>query len=101
MAYGLKLTTPSGDIVLDENYRYNNNVMSGISAFAADSPAGALSPFIALSGADDADRFLIFYSSIMGAAYVEAVIGPSGFRFRTLTGTNGVMTVDYLVMRHG
>ena len=101
MAYGLKLMTPSGDVVLDENYRYNNNVMSGISAFAADSPVNGLTPFIPLSGANDADRFLIFYSSIMGAAYVEAVISSTGFRFRTLTGTNGIMTVDYLVIRHG
>ena len=101
MAYGLKLTTPGNSVVLDENYRYNNNVMSGITAFENNAPVGALTPFISLPGADDANRFLIFYSCITGAVYVEPVIGPNGFRFRTLTGTQGLMTIDYLVMRHG
>ena len=101
MAYGLKLVSPWGFTVLDENYRYLNNTLSGITTIPAGSTAGTLSPFIPLSDADDPDKHLIMASSLFGPSFYEPVVSSSGFRFRLLIDTPDALVIDYLVVRHG
>jgi hypothetical protein len=100
MAYGLKLKNAAGDIVLDENYRYNNNVMTGIAVIPAGG-AGTQSPFIALSGANDPDRFLIFSIAMEGTTGYETIAGVNGFRFRRTAQGDTPTNIDYFVMRIG
>lgn len=100
MAYGLKLISPWGFVTFDENYRYNNNVISGITTLPA-GPTGTLSPFIGLADANNADKYLIFSSSLYTPAFYEPVVGANGFRWRTATQLDNAITIDYLVMRIG
>lgn len=101
MAYGLKLVSPWGFTVLDQNYRYTNNTLAGTTSIPAGSLAGTLSPFISLADANNPDKYLIMYSSLYGFNYVDPVIGPNGFRWRLEFDTVGEVLIDYLVVRHG
>ena len=100
MAYGLKLISPWGFTTFDENYRYNNNAMSGITILPA-GPAGSRSPFIALLEADNLDKYLIFSSALYGPSYYTPIIGENGFRWRSAMPLNADVAIDYLVMRIG
>jgi hypothetical protein len=100
MAYGLKIRNQQGSVTFDDQYRFNNNKMSGITVIP-DGPAGTLSPFIPLSGADDPDKYLIFVASLYGPSSYEPVVGANGFRWRSTAASSGDITLDYLVMRIG
>ena len=101
MAYGLKLVTSAGATVLDQDYRYNNNVMSGTLTVPAGSPTGTYTAFIPLADANDPDQFLIFFSTLLGGGAFATETSASGFRFRTLAPTNETSYIEYLVVRHG
>ena len=100
MAYGLKLFSPWGFVTFDENYRYNNNVLAGITVIPA-GPAGTRSPFIGLAEADNADKYLIFASSLYTPSFYTPIIGENGFRWRSAVESPADIIIDYLVMRIG
>ena len=100
MAYGLKIVSPWGFTTFDQNYRYVNNTLAGITILPA-GPAGTLSPFIPLTDADNPDIYLIMTSSLYTLAYYTPLVGSSGFRFRSLYDSVDDVQIDYLVVRHG
>lgn len=100
MAYGLKVQNAQGKVVFDGDYRYNNTVMTGITTIPG-TAAGEVSPFIALSGANDPNRFLIFSASMFGDGFYTPVFGAAGFRWRRTAAGTGPLNIDYTVVRIG
>jgi len=101
MAYGLKIVTSGGATVIDQERRYNNNVMSGTVTVPAGSPTGTVTPFIPLTNANDPNQFLIFFSTLLGGGVYTPVVGPAGFRWRSLAPVGETQYIEYLVVRHG
>jgi hypothetical protein len=98
MTYGLKLFNPWGQAVLDENARYTNSVMAGLTIIP---PNESSSPFIPLTDADNQDRFILLSASMFGPGFYDPIVGPSGIRFRRLGASMDEIKIDYQVLRVG